>query len=44
VMRPWGHVAGVAALWLLLALPAYLAARRRLLLNLSQLRRLERSA
>lgn len=39
VMRSPGQLAGVAALWALLALPAYLAARRRLLLDLPFLRR-----
>ncbi|HWL34938.1 MAG TPA: hypothetical protein VNQ77_01970 [Frankiaceae bacterium] len=39
VMRSPGQLAGVAALWALLALPTYLAARRRLLLDLPFLRR-----
>ncbi len=39
VFRSPGHLAAVAALWTLLALPTYLAARRRLLLDLPFLRR-----
>jgi Tfp pilus assembly protein FimT len=39
VMRSPGQLAGVVALWTLLALPVYLSARRRLLLDLPFLRR-----
>lgn len=39
VFRSPRHLAGVALLWALLALPTYLAARRRLLLDLPYLRR-----
>lgn len=41
VFRSPGQVAGIAAVWLLLALPAYLSARRRLLLELPRLRRVQ---
>jgi hypothetical protein len=41
VFRSPGQIAGVACLWMLLALPAYLAARRRLLLELPRLRRVQ---
>jgi hypothetical protein len=38
VLRSPNEVAGIACVWMLLALPAYLAARRRLLLELPRLR------
>ena len=38
VFRSPGQVAGIACVWLLMATPAYLAARRRLLLELPRLR------
>jgi hypothetical protein len=41
VFRSPRHIASVAALWALLALPTYLAARRRLLADLPYLRRVE---
>jgi hypothetical protein len=41
VFRRPGDVAAIACIWMLLALPAYLAARRRLLLELPRLRRVQ---
>jgi hypothetical protein len=41
VFRSPGQIAGIACVWMLLALPAYLAARRRLLLELPNLRRVQ---
>jgi hypothetical protein len=41
VFRSPGQIAGIACIWMLLALPAYLAARRRLLLELPNLRRVQ---
>jgi hypothetical protein len=41
VFRSPGQMLGIACVWMLLALPAYLAARRRLLLELPRLRRLQ---
>jgi hypothetical protein len=41
VFRSPGQIAGIACVWMLLALPAYLSARRRLLLELPRLRRVQ---
>jgi hypothetical protein len=41
VLRHPSQVLGIACVWMLLALPAYLAARRRLLLELPRLRRVQ---
>jgi hypothetical protein len=44
VFRQPGQILGIACVWMLLALPAYLAARRRLLLELPRLRRVQEDA